>query len=190
MINFELQRKNMNMTSEEKSQMPIEAPNKYRRLLNVLTILSIIGNAFGIVSSVVTFFKAKTNYENLKALMEGGDIEKAPAFVRDLINQDALLLAEKMLENRIPLLITGILSAGLCLYGAIEMRKLRWHGYTYWMIGTLLYPVSMMLFVGIISFKGYALIGHFFTLLFIALYSVIVRAMVRVDTNHGENIIE
>lgn len=163
------------MTLEEKFDMPIEAPNKYRGLLNALTILSIIGNSLGIISSIVTFFRAKTNYESIRTALEGGGIDNAPAFVKAMINKESLVMAEKMLDNRIPLLIVGIVSASLCLYGAVEMRKLRFQGYSYWMIGTLLNPIAMLLFVGVGAFVGYAWIGLFFTILFIVLYTVVVR---------------
>ena len=131
------------------------------KVLNIITILSIIANIFGILSSVMQYFRAQSDYDSLKITLESGGVEKMPSFLKGFINQDALLVAEKMLENRVPIMITGIIGSVLCLYGAIEMRKLKLQGYTYWLIGELLPVVSMALFVGSIAFNGYLLLGYY-----------------------------
>ncbi len=155
-----------------------EKATKPSKALDIITILSVIANILGIFSSVMNYFKAKTNYEELKSALEGGAIDKAPAFVRGFINDDSLKSAELMLENRIPIMITSIIGAVLCLYGAIEMRKLKMQGYTFWLIGEMLPIVSMAIFIGASAFSGFLLIGYLFPLLFIVLYTIYKKELV------------
>lgn len=161
---------------------PINEPaisTKPSKALNILTILSIIANSFGILSSVMQYFRAQSDYDSLKIALESGGMEKLPSFLKGFINKDGLLVAEKMLENRVPIMITGIIASILCLYGAIEMRKLKLQGYTFWLIGELLPVVSLAVFVGSIAFNGYLLLGYLFTLLFIILYTVHKKELVK-----------
>lgn len=161
---------------------PLNEPEltpKPSKVLNIITMLSIIANSFGILSSVMQYFRAQSDYESLKMAMEGGGMEKLPSFLKGFINKDALLVAEKMLENKVPIMITGIVASILCLYGAIEMRKLKLQGYTFWLIGELLPVVSLAVFVGSIAFNGYLLLGYLFTLLFIILYTVHKKELVK-----------
>ena len=140
--------------------------------LNVITILSIIGSAFGLLQSVWSFFSAQKTYDDLKKMMDSGDLENAPGFVKSMVNKNMLDMTEKMLENKVPILVLSLLGAALCLYGAIEMRKLKSQGYILWLIGELLPIGTLLIFVGAGAFSGFSLIGYLFPLVFIVLYTV------------------
>ncbi len=156
-----------------------ETNHQPSKALKIITMLSIIGNILGLFSSVSNYFKAKANYEEIKNMLDNGAIDKAPAFVKWMINEDSLKLADLMLQNRIPVMITSLIGAILCLVGAIEMRKLKLQGYTFWLIGELLPIVSMAIFIGALAFKGYLLIGYLFPLLFIVLYTKYKKELVK-----------
>ncbi len=146
--------------------------NKPSSFLNVLTILSIIGSIIALLQAVFGFFTADKNYENMKKTMSSTELDNAPGFVKGMFNEKTLMMAEKMADNKLPILITGILGAIICLWGAIEMRKLKKQGYTLWMIGELLPLIAVSIFIGAAAFSGLSLIGYLFPLLFIILYTV------------------
>jgi hypothetical protein len=81
-------------------------------------------------------------------------------------------MSRKAMENRMPLLIVGLLGSALCLYGALEMRKLKKQGYLLWLIGEIIPLIGTMLFLGAASLSGFGLIGIVFPIIFIILYTV------------------
>jgi hypothetical protein len=146
--------------------------NKPSSFLNVLTILSIIGSIFSLLQAVFAFFTADKNYQSMKKTMSSPELDNAPGFVKGMFNEKTLMMAEKMADNKLPILITGVIGAVICLWGAIEMRKLKKQGYTLWMIGEMLPIVTVSIFIGAAAFSGLALIGYLFPLVFIILYTV------------------
>ena len=170
------------MTEIKQVENPFNTPAEFNLKpstgLNVITILSIIGSILGLLQSAFSFFNAQKSYDDLKKLMESGGLENAPGFVKNMVNKDTLIIAEKMLENKVPILVLSILGAALCLYGAIEMRKLKAQGYTMWLIGELLPIATMMIFIGAGAFSGFSLIGYLFPLVFIVLYTVYRKELV------------
>ena len=157
---------------------PAEGNLKPSTGLNVITILSIIASVMGILQAAWSYFNAQKSYDDLKKLMDSGGLENAPGFVKNMVNKDTLLMSEKMLDNKVPILVLSILGAALCLYGAIAMRKLKAQGYTLWLIGELLPIATMMIFIGAGAFAGFALIGYLFPLVFIILYTVYRKELV------------
>jgi len=83
---------------------------------------------------------------------------------------DMLELSRKSMENKIPIMLLTIVGVSLCLYGALEMRKLKKQGFILWLVGELLPVVGGILFIGAGMFKGFALIGIAFPVIFIILY--------------------
>ena len=157
---------------------PFESPTKPSSVLNTLSILTIIWSVISIVLSVLTFLNIEKNYAKTKNMMESGGLENAPGFIKDLVNKDTLLQLESAMHNKIPILILGVFGAILCLAGAIEMRKLKAHGYTFWLCGELLPILSTIIFVGVNAYAGFSLLGLFFPVLFIVLYSVYRKELV------------
>ena len=141
-------------------------------LLNVLTILSIIGSILGYLSAIMGFVNAKKNYEQFKEIFESGKMNDAPAFMKNFVNADAIVLYQKMLDQRLPLLIIGLIGSSLCLYGALEMRKLKQQGYYIWLLGEVLPYVATVVLIGTIAFSGWALVGLVFPAAFILMYTL------------------
>lgn len=147
---------------EEKKKLPT--------MLNVLTILTFIGSAFQLVSIPLSKFgmkfakQAMDNPEVLEKLSERDlqDIEKqGRAF-------------DMMMANTTPLWIVVILSAALCVYGAIQMRKLKKDGFYIYSVGEILPVIGYVIIIGwdltFINNQSYFFnIG--IPLLFIALYA-------------------
>ena len=157
---------------------PFEAPTKPSSVLNTLSILTIIWSVISILQNVYTFLSIEKSYAEMQKLMDSNGLENAPGFVKNFVNKDTLSQLESAMHNKIPILILGVFGAILCIAGAIEMRKLKAHGYTFWICGELLPILSTIIFVGINAFAGLSLLGLFFPVLFIVLYSVYRKELV------------
>jgi hypothetical protein len=138
--------------------------------LNVLTILTFVGCAIGLIFSVFGFVNAEKSY---KTLVDAQDkIADAPAWARGMMGPDALEVARKTMENKLPILLLNLVAVALCLYGAMEMRKLKKQGFILWLVGEILPIVAGLLFIGTGMFSGFGMIGLLFPAIFIILYVV------------------
>jgi len=157
---------------------PFEAPTKPSSVLNTLTILTIIWSVISILQNVYTFLSIEKSYAEMQKLMGSNGLENAPGFVKNFVNKDTLLQLESAMHNKIPILILGVFGAILCIAGAIEMRKLKAHGYTFWICGELLPILSTIIFIGINAYAGFSLMSLIFPVLFVILYSVYRKELV------------
>lgn len=146
--------------------------------LNVITILTIIGSILGLISSLYSFINAKKSYETLKETLDSGKLENAPGWAKGMMTPEMLEVTKKMFENRMPIMIIGLLGSALCLYGAIEMRKLKKQGYMLWLIGEIVPIIGMVFFVGMGAFSGFSLIGLIFPAIFVILYTVYKKELI------------
>lgn len=150
-------------------------PPKLSSGLNVLTILTFIGCALQLLSSLWTFFTAKKSYEGIDKLTEQMNSDKMPGWAKSMMgNPETMIeMIKKNFENRIPIVLLSLVAVILCFYGALQMRKLKKQGFMIYIIGELLPFVSQILFIGAFSFTG---VGIYFaigiTLLFVILYSM------------------
>ena len=138
--------------------------------LNVLTILTIIWTCIEFCLNVYGFFTAKTSYDKLKDAIDSGKMDKMPKFIGT--PEEMLSMSLKRLDNKLPLLILGLVAAALCFYGALEMRKMKKQGYTFWLAGELLPFITAAFFLGMAAFSGFGLLFVLFPLIFIILYTV------------------
>ena len=143
--------------------------------LNVLTILTFIGSGIQILFGVVGFMRAKTNFDEKDKAMAQMNSEEMPGWAKSLLpNMDNYEeMVTKSFENRLPIFILGLVALSLCIYGAMQMRKLKKQGFTFYLIGQLLPFVTSALFLGLFAFEGIivgVIIG--ITLLFILLYAL------------------
>jgi hypothetical protein len=146
-------------------------PKKMSDFLNVITILTFIGSGLAIVFSVLGFVNAQANYDKMLATRD--QLDKAPSFMKAFIGPDPVGAAQKNLDNKLPIFLIGMVSAILCIYGAVMMRKLKKTGFSIYLIGEIVLPfLSIFLFLGI-SLMGSLTIGIaiFFPLLFIIMYA-------------------
>ncbi len=136
--------------------------------LNVLTILTFIGSGLGFIGALWTYFNAEKSYKNVVDAQS--KMTEAPAWAKNLMGPDMLELSRKSMENKLPIMLLTIVGVALCLYGALEMRKLKKQGFILWLVGEVLPVVGGILFIGAGMFKGFALIGIVFPIIFIILY--------------------
>ncbi len=92
----------------------------------------------------------------------------------------SLEMAKKQYDNRLIILILGLVGVGLCFYGAMQMRNLKKQGYLFYVVGELIPIISSVALVGFGNL--FAGIGVIFTTLiaavFIILYTTQRKALV------------
>lgn len=138
--------------------------------LNVLTILTFIGCGIGFISSIWSFINADKAYKNI---MDAQDkIADAPAWAKKMMGPEMVDIARKSMENKLPILLLGLVATALCVYGALEMRKLKKQGFILWLAGEILPLVAGIIFIGTGMFNGFGLIALLFPVVFIILYAV------------------
>ena len=148
----------------------LEEPRKRPDTLNVITILTFIGCGVGLLGSLYGFFFAQSMYDSAVKAQE--NIDRAPAFVKSMQGPDPIGDARAMLDNKLPIFLLSLVAIALCLYGAIQMRKWKRSGFTFYLIGELLPLLTGYLFIGSSTLTGFRfVIGVFFTALFIILYA-------------------
>jgi hypothetical protein len=158
----------INQTSNTESFL--EEPKKLPSMLNVLTILTFIGTALGIIGGLYGFFAAASSYE--KAVQAQDKMEQMPDWVKNMAGPNLVESAHRQLENRLPIMLINVVAAVLCLYGAIELRKLKKNGFSIYVIGELLPFVSMGIFIGFGYIGSFTLIFTIvITAIFIGLYA-------------------
>jgi hypothetical protein len=122
--------------------------------INVLSILTFIGCALGLYFGIRGFTGAQDNFN--KILEAQDKLSEMPAFVKMFTGPNPLEMARKSLDNRLYILILNLLSIGLCLYGAIQMRGRQKAGFYIYLIGELVLPLLALAF-----FIGFELMGGF-----------------------------
>jgi len=141
--------------------------------IKTLTILTFIGNALGVLSGIWAYLKSTKNLADLETMRSKPEYEKMPEMFKGMFSADAIERARLMDANKLPLLIINLIGCILCIYGAIEMRKLKLNGFYVYVVGSILPFVGLLLFIGIGYFTGWA--GYLavgFTVLFIGLYYI------------------
>jgi hypothetical protein len=149
--------------------------NKLPSGLNVLTILTFIGSAFALLGGLWTFYNAKKTFETKDKVIEQMSSGSMPSwlksFMPDMTHFEEMVT--KSYENRIPILILTLVSAVLCIVGAMQMRKRQKQGYLFYVIGEVLPLITSAFFIGFFTMSGGgAIFGIAITALFIILYTV------------------
>ena len=138
--------------------------------LNILTILTFVGCAISLISSIWSYTNADKSY---KQLVDSQDkLAEAPAWAKSMMGPEMVEIAKKSMQNKLPILLLGIVATALCIYGAIEMRKLKKQGFILWLVGEILPIITGILFIGTGMFSGFGLIALMFPIVFIVLYLV------------------
>ena len=125
--------------------------------------------------------KSGSNLAKMEEMVNRPDFEKMPAFAKKMYSPEALELYRKLDVNKLPLAVITILSCALCIYGAMEMRKLKKTGYYTYCIGEILPLVGSLLFVGMSLFSmGWtAWFSVAIPAVFIVLYGVQLKYMTK-----------
>lgn len=147
--------------------------------LNVLTILTYIGSAISFLSSIWSFSQAKKAYVERDKMLEQMNNPSMPAFAKKMMGtpENYMTLVTKGYENRIPILIIGLVSVALCFIGAMQMRKLQKQGYLFYVIGEVLPIFAFVFFVG-----GFVITG--FTFMFIVAIAILFIIMYTVNRKY------
>lgn len=143
--------------------------------LNVLTILTFIGCVIQLLFSLWGFISAKQSYDGLDKLTEKMNSDEMPGWAKSMMGDPETMvkMITKTYENRIPLLLLGLVAVALCFYGALQMRKLKKQGFIFYTIGEVLPFFTQFLFIGAFAFAGFAMYFSIaIALLFILLYSM------------------
>jgi hypothetical protein len=138
--------------------------------LNVLTILTLIMCAYELYQNVSNFFSGRKGIEELEKAQE--QLASAPSWAKKFAGPEMMDFMVKAYENRVPLLIVGLISIALCTYGALEMRKLKKQGYYMWLAGEVLPWISMFIFVGTSFLSTFMVWFLIFPIIFIVLYTI------------------
>ena len=146
--------------------------------LNVITILTIIGCVIGLIGSVYSFATAEKSYREVKAQVESGKLDDAPEFMKSMLRPEMVNMMRKSYENKLPILLISLAGIGLCLWGAIEMRKLKKQGYFLWLAGEVIPIVGTVAILGTAALSGFGLIALIIPIIFIILYTVFKKDLV------------
>jgi hypothetical protein len=109
---------------------------KLPTFLNVLTILTFIGSGFGVLGAFFLPFTCKM----LDKLADN------PAMTESQMEATA-----KMCENVNFMIISAIIGAGLCIFGALQMRKRKKMGFFIYLAGTFLPLILSIIMNGMSS---------------------------------------
>ncbi len=138
--------------------------------LNVLTILTFIGSGLAFLGSFWTYYKADESYKQIQDAQT--KMADAPAWAKRFMGPEMVEMARKAAEYKLPIMIVTIIGAALCIYGALEMRKLKKQGFPLWVAGEFLPVVASGVFLGAGAFSGFALFGIAIPIVFLILYAV------------------
>ena len=135
--------------------------------LKTITTLTIIACAYTYLSSIYSFFTACNKTNDLEKIQ---DAKAQGGFLGDFMT-----VIEEMTisacDNKLIILIATLICTTLCLYGALQMRKLKKNGFPIYVVGELLLPIfsSIILFGGkyLFIFLGASLL---IPIVFMALY--------------------
>lgn len=146
-----------------------EGKPKLPTFLNVLTILTFIMCAYELYGAVSNFTGGAKNLAKMREAQI--QMESAPAFVKNFTGPQMMEIMEKSIANKMPLLIISLVAIALCVFGAIEMRKLKKQGYWLWLFGEILPTIGAGIFIGGAFFSSFLAYFLIFPVIFIILYS-------------------
>jgi hypothetical protein len=157
---------------EENLSNPIiiekDNPNKLPQALNILTILTLIGSAIALFSGILSYFTVCGSAKQLES-MDLDDAELGGFLSKFL--EGAGDLIQKQCELRLPVFIVTIVGTLLCIFGALQMRKLKKQGFHLYVVGELIVPIATLALLGFGTMSGVGLTGLLIPGIFIALYA-------------------
>jgi hypothetical protein len=154
----------------------LEEPKKLPSMLNVLTILTFIGNGLGFISAFYSYFSAASNYD--KVVQAQDKMDQMPDIVKNMMGPDPVGNARRMLDNRLPIMLLTLVGSLLCFYGAWQMRKLKKTGFTIYIVGDIVPFISLFLFIGASTLAGFTgIFSLIITAVFVILYATQLKYM-------------
>ena len=134
--------------------------------ISVLSIFSFIGSGFQLLGGIAGYLIIPYSVKSLpqtKTLEKSREMKPFSGFLKWSAESTM-----RQYEYRLPLLIVSIVAALICIYGVMEMRKLKKSGFTVYTVGELMLPVFTAIAINI----GSAIFGLVVAVLFIILFAV------------------
>lgn len=153
------------------NQQPVNETPKRPQFITVLCVLTFIGCALAFFGAIWGYFSIKAS----SALLENMGNAEGDTYGMMSGVQDAMI---KAVENAIPNLIIGIVCSLLCLYGALQMWKLKKIGFFIYAVGEITPAIAGFLLGGggLIGGAG-AIMGLLLAIVWIVLYAVNLKHM-------------
>jgi hypothetical protein len=151
-----------------------DQPKKLPEMLNVLTILTFVGCAFAVLSTLFLPFGCKVlEMEEIVDKMESNEVE----------------ILQKSCENITLQIILLLLGAILCIIGALMMRKLNQSGFLIYIIGQIVPILSSTLILGLGMYSDWKqIVGLIFPIVFIILYVTQYKYLIGYKLEEQQNI--
>ncbi len=146
---------------------PVNEPVMRPKFLTVLCILTYIGSAFVFISAIYTFFTVEASAAMIENMGEipGGD----PMGMMGGM-QEAMRLA---VVNKVPNVLIGTLCPLLCVFGAMQMWKLKKMGYFIYVAGEVIPAIAGFILGGGGMFGSMgAAVGLIIALIWVVLYGL------------------
>lgn len=161
--------------SNENTPNPVDSsPQKLPGLLNVLSILTLIGCGFVGLSGIYSYFTVCESIQKMEEL----DLDSLGGGAMGKMMENATEMLQKQCDHKMVILIITLVSVALCVVGALQMRKLSKSGFLLYTVGELLYPIASVLLLGLGSMAGLALVSSLlFPVVFIILYATQLKYM-------------
>jgi len=145
--------------------------------INVLSILTFIGCGLFLISAAWQYY-ASFQFSDQMVLMQEQlyKIEETGNDTAYNLTLQALENSKLKYENNHLLLATSIIGIGLCLWGALSMRKMKLNGYYLWLVGEI---TPILINIAIVGFNMVGAIEFVLSIItagiFIVLYSLQVK---------------
>lgn len=139
--------------------------------LKVLTILTFIGSALGLV--FILFLPALNRF--MLGVLEKASNSNQELTATQLAEMEKGKSAVQLMQaNMVPIMVTGLIGIALCVWGAIWMRKLKKDGYWIYVAGELMPLIVSFILMGTDQFNGAfsVIISVGIPLLFVVLYTM------------------
>jgi hypothetical protein len=134
--------------------------------INILTILTFIGSAVQVLGAVFNYFMlaySVKSMEKVESLQRQSKVKQFRGFFKWYYASTL-----KQYEHRTEMLFIVSIAALLCIYGALQMRKLKKQGFAFYTVGELLFPLATFILIDFWS----SAFSFVVAAIFIALYSV------------------
>lgn len=139
---------------------PVAVP----QAINVLTILSFVGSGFQVISGIIGYFIIPFSVQSMnetRALEKTREMKPFSGFLK--WSADATL---RQYELRVPVLIVTIITALICVWGALQMRKRKKTGFVVYTTGEIALP----LFTAVAIDAWSSIFGFVIAVVFILLF--------------------
>jgi hypothetical protein len=157
----------------EQTNMETAVPAKRPQFLNVLCILSYIGTGIGIIMGIYHLATAGAAQASVEMLdnMAGDDMSAIPGMESMM---DGAIAAAKYAYV---LAAVEIVANLMCLFGVMQMWKMKKMGYYVYVLGQLVAIITPIVLVGGGLFGGIMIVMAIFPIAFIIMYGLNLKHM-------------